>query len=162
MVTGISVAALAAGAWAYRNAARNYEQERRDAIRTRVEGHVLTIGTLKGTETVAAAEVALRPVVDDALEKRLRDPYALARHLLKRDTSRLVLSADCDVAKLAAKVRSLECAQVDSMYAAGDGHISEYIPELGYQLVSGTPGTLLDTAKLYRAVRRRCGGWTRT
>ncbi len=134
---------------------RKSVDEVKDLVASRMDDYVLTvIGRGAVQETITGEEVGLHYVFDGALEVYLssQDPMDWWDH---RDTTteyQIDTMITADEEMLADRVEKLVFFDDDQIVEPKDAYLSDYIEGEGYKVIPEEDGTVLDEAKVKKAV----------
>ncbi len=129
-----------------------------DQMKARLEQEIrnykLTLKTRTGDEQVMGEEIGLHAEYDGTLEKLLdaQDPYAWGLHLFQGTSSMIDTMTVYDEQKLEEAVSTLVCMDEGRMTEPVDAKISDYIDNVGYEIIPEQPGTRLYPEKVQEGV----------
>lgn len=128
--------------------------EAKAMISANVDSYRLELLARTGTETITGEFFGLHTSFDGGMEELLerQNPYQWIFHMASDQEYTVETLIAYDEERLRQQVLNLKCMDPSQMVLPQDAHLSDYIPETGYEIVPETEGTALDEEKTMEAV----------
>ena len=139
------------------NASGKTIDEVKALINTEIDGYVLELAGRDGeTVTISGEEINLHSVFDGSLESMLagQNPYRWGNHYFGSSAYQVETMVGYDEALLEEAVAGLKLFDPLFARAPEDARLSDYISEVGYEIIPEKEGTLLDKAMVEEEIRQ--------